>query len=213
MGCVTEMTPYYEFCLDDYSAPTCTSGYKYYYGTKENIQKLLDNVEKERAIPEQEVFREFCNGNTKVMNIAGFTKVRFAKRVKLISEKKIDLDERETYTYTNPYGFKYIISMRFTVNRVLLLKSGDKYVIAYYALIRDPKYKSELLQDDWSTIDMFWGFPAMIKSTGEKDDYFLENMLYMPEKVFDNITDAEQYFMDMQKVDYQMFFEDVFGDG
>ncbi|MGN0509533.1 MAG: hypothetical protein ACI4GX_09860 [Ruminococcus sp.] len=207
------MTTYYEFCLEDYSAPSCTSGSKKYYGTKDDVKKLMDNIQEEANVREYKVFKEFCDGNSQVMNIAGFNEVRFAKRVKLISEKKIDLDERETYTYTNPYGFKYIISMRFTVNRVLLLKSGDKYVIAYYALIRDPKYKSKSPKDDWSTIDMFWGFPSMIKSTGHKDDYYLENMLYMPEKVFDNITDAEQYFMGMQKVDYQMFFEDVFGDG
>ena len=84
------MEKYYEFCLDDYSAPSCTSGRKYYYGTKVDFLKMLDNLEKDKSIPEREVFKEFCNGNTKVENVAGFTKVRFAKRVTVLNAKKID---------------------------------------------------------------------------------------------------------------------------
>ena len=36
---------FYEFCLDDYARPGFSSGRKFYYGTKENFQLVLDNIE------------------------------------------------------------------------------------------------------------------------------------------------------------------------
>lgn len=208
-----KMATYYEFCLDDYAAPSCTSGNKFYYGTKEMFQKLLDNLDDGISIAEAEVFREFCNGNTKVENVAGFCKVRFAKRIKVLKEKKIDTYEKETYRYENPYGFYYDIRMDFTVNLVYLIKSGNKYVIAHYSLLKNPQFKNEFSDSGWSNIDMLMGFPAMIRIGGEKDDYYLENNLLMVEKVFDNQSDAEQYFDVMEKIDYKRFLQDVFGDG
>lgn len=207
------MERYYEFCLDDYSAPSCTSGRKCYYGTKTDFQKLLNNLEKGKKIPEAEVFDEFCNGNTKVENVAGFTKVRFAKRVTILNAKKIDDEEKDNYTYINPYGFEYMLSMDLTINYVLLLKSGKKFVVAYQSLLKNPKYKDNLAKDGLSTINMFLGFPGMIGYGGEKGNYFLYSMLYMPEKTFSKQEDAEQYFKELKKVDYKRFFEDVFGDG
>lgn len=207
------MERYYEFCLDDYSAPSCTSGRKCYYGTKTDFQKLLNNLEKGKTIPEAEVFDEFCNGNTKVENVAGFTKVRFAKRVTLLNVKKIENEGKDNYTYINPYGFEYMLSMDLTINYVLLLKSGKKFVVAYQSLLKNPKYKDNLAKDGLSTINMFLGFPGMIGYGGEKGNYFLYSMLYMPEKTFSKQEDAEQYFKELKKVDYKRFFEDVFGDG
>ena len=207
------MERYYEFCLDDYSAPSCTSGRKCYYGTKTDFQKLLNNLEKGKKIPEAEVFDEFCNGNTKVENVAGFTKVRFAKRVTLLNVKKIENEGKDNYTYINPYGFEYMLSMDLTINYVLLLKSGKKFVVAYQSLLKNPKYKDNLAKDGLSTINMFLGFPGMIGYGGEKGNYFLYSMLYMPEKTFSKQEDAEQYFKELKKVDYKRFFEDVFGDG
>ena len=207
------MERYYEFCLDDYSAPSCSSGRKYYYGTKTDFQKLLNNLEKGKTISEAEVFDEFCNGNKKVENVAGFTKVRFAKLVTLLNAKKIDNEEKENYTYINPYGFEYVLSIDLTINYVLLLKSGKKFVIAYQSLLKNPKYKDNFTKDGWSTINMFLGFPWMIGYGNEKGTYFLYSMLYMPEKTFAKQEDAEQYFKELKKVDYKRFFEDVFGDG
>lgn len=208
-----KMLLYYEFCLDDYSAPSCTSGRKYYYGTKVDFLKMLDNIEKDKTIPEREVFKEFCNGNTKVENIAGFTKVRFAKRVTVLNAKKIDTNEKETYTYTNPYGFDYVLSMDLTISYVLLLKSGKKYIVAYQTLMKNPRYKDEFAKDGYADINMFLGFPGMIGCAQDKENYLLYNMLYMPEKTFENKEEAKQYFKELKRVDYKSFFEDIFADG
>lgn len=207
------MDTYYEFCLDDYSAPSCTSGRKYYYGTKKDFRQLLDNLEKGTTIPEAEIFDEFCNGNTKVENVAGFMKVRFAKPITILNMKKIDNNKKETYTYTNPYGFDYVLSMDLTMSYVLLLKSGKKYVVAYQTLMKNPRYKDRFAKGGWSKIIMFIGFPGMIGYTKDKCNYLLYNTLYMTEKTFDNKEEAEQYFKKLKNVDYKRFFEDVFGDG
>lgn len=207
------MEKYYEFCLDDYSAPSCTSGRKYYYGTKIDFQKMLDNLEQGKTIPEKEIFNEFCNGNTKVENVAGFTKVRFAKSVTILNMKKIDTDKKETYTYTNPYGFDYFLSVDLTISYVLLLKSGKKYVVSYQTLMKNPKYKDRFAKNGLSEINMFLGFPGMIGYKKDKNNYLLYNTLYMPEKTFNNKEEAEQYFKELKRVDYKRFFEDIFGDG
>ena len=208
------MDKFYEFCLDDYAAPSCTSGYKYYYGTKEHFRKLLEKITaKGRTIKEAEIFQEFCNGNNQVMNVAGFTNVRFAKTVNILAEKRIDTHKKETYRYINPYGFPYDLRMEYVENHVLLLKSGKRYVIAYYSFMKNPQYENELAKNGWTNIDMLMGFPAMIRIRQKLGNYYCSNRLYVVERVFDKKAEAQEYFNSMQKVDYKSFFEDVFGDG
>ena len=205
---------YYEFCLDDYSAPSCTSGYKYYYGTKDDFAKLLETIsQKGRTIKEADVFKDFCNGNTKVMNVAGFTNVRFAKRVQVLAEKKIEIEQNEEYRYMNPYGFPYDLRIETTNTHVILVKSGKKYVVAYRSTMRNPQYEDRFSENGWAEIDMLMGFPAMINIVGESGNRQLSNNLYVVEKVLDERLEAEDYFKSLRKVDYKMFFEDVFGDG
>ena len=208
------MDKFYEFCLDDYAAPSCTSGYKYYYGTKEHFQKLLNSFSKNsRKLKEEEVFKQFCDGKTRVTNIVGFAKRQFAKKVKVLAEKEIDTNNQETYRYKNPYGFYYDLRMEYVENHVLLLKSGKRYVIAYYSFMKNPQYENELAKNGWTNIDMLMGFPAMIRIRQKLGNYYCSNRLYVVERVFDKKAEAQEYFNSMQKVDYKSFFEDVFGDG
>lgn len=208
------MDKFYEFCLDDYAAPSCTSGYKYYYGTKEHFGKLLEKISaKGKKIKEADVFQEFCNGNTQVMNIAGFTNVRFAKPVSILAEKKIDTHKKEAYRYVNPYGFPYDLRIDCTDNHILLIKSGKKYVVAYSSTMRNPQYEDRFAESGWVEIDMLMGFPAMINIEGESGERVLSNNLYVVDKAFDSQLEAETYFNTMENVDYKLFFEDIFGDG
>ncbi|MBO5068591.1 MAG: hypothetical protein J6C62_09395 [Clostridia bacterium] len=208
------MDKFYEFCLDDYAAPSCTSGYKYYYGTKEHFRKLLEKITaKGRTIKEAEIFQEFCNGNNQVMNVAGFTNVRFAKPVSILAEKKIDTHKKETYRYVNPYGFPYDLRIDCTDNHILIIKSGKKYVVAYSSIMRNPQYEDRFAESGWAEIDMLMGFPAMINIEGKSGDRVLSNNLYVVDKVFDSQLEAETYFNTMENVDYKLFFEDIFGDG
>lgn len=207
-----KMSLFYEFCLDDYAAPSCTSGYKYYYGTKENFKDLIDNLEKGKCNYLKEVYEEFSKGNNKVENVAGFTKVRFAKRITVLASKKIDTS-MINYEYINPYQWDYQLKIDKTENEVLLIKNGKKYSIVHRTVMTNPKYQDRFAKSGWATIDMLCGFPEMIKYQGEKGSYTLENRLYIPEKVFDKKEEAEVYFNDLEKIDYKLFFEDVFGDG
>ena len=124
------MKPYYEYCLDDYAAPSCTSGYKLYYGTKDDLKLLLNNLEKIRRISEIDVFKEFLNGNDYVENVAGFSKVRFAKTVNVLSEKEINAKET-FYDYTNPYDCHYFLRFDEMKSKRILIKSEEGYAVAH----------------------------------------------------------------------------------
>lgn len=202
----------YEFCLDDYSAPSCTSGYKYYYGSEEDLMGILNNIEEGKHIKEEDVFKDFCNGNKDVENAAGFCMVRFAKPVCVLKERKINKGETQ-YDYENPYECHYLLRMDSVTSKRILLKCEDRYVIAHKSIMINPKYKDDLFPNGWATLGMLWGFPGMIKVSGDDDYYTAENMLYVVERTFDNETEATAYFDSESDIDFQMFFEDVFGDG
>lgn len=206
------MKTYYEFCLDDYAAPSCTSGYKLYYGTKDDLTLLLNNLEKVRQISEIDVFKEFLNGNDNVENIAGFSKVRFANSVSVLAEKEISAKET-FYDYTNPYDCHYLLRFDEMRCQRILIKSEKGYAVAHKTILTNPKYKDDLYPDGWATIGMLWGFPAMIKMEGDVNHYTAENLLYIMERTFKNEKEAREYFDSTKEIDFQMFFEDVFGDG
>lgn len=92
----------------------------------------------------KKVFKQFCNGKTRVTNIVGFAKRQFAKKVRVLAEKEIDTNNQETYRYKNPYGFYYDLRMEYVENHVLLLKSGKRYVIAYYSFMKNRNMKMNL---------------------------------------------------------------------
>ena len=117
------------------------------------------------------------------------------------------------YEYINPYQWDYQLKIDNTENEVLLIKSGKKYFIVHRTIMTNPKYQDRFAKGGWATIGMLWGFPEMIKFQGNEKNYTLENRLYIPEKVFDKKEEAEVYFNDLEKIDYKLFFEDVFGDG
>ena len=202
----------YEFCLDDYSAPSCTSGYKYYYGSEEDLIGILNNIEEGKHIKEEDVFKDFCNGNKNVENVAGFCMVRFAKPIFVLKERTINKGETR-YDYENPYECHYLLRMDSVKCKRLLLKSEERFVVAYKAVMENPKYKDDLFPNGWATLGMLWGFPGMIKVSGDIDYYTAENMLYVVERTFNNEAEATAYFDNESGIDFQMFFEDVFGDG
>ena len=164
-------------------------------------------------IKEAEIFKEFCNGNTKVMSVAGFTNVRFAKRVQVLSERKIKIEQKEEYRYINAYGFPYDLRIETSNIHVILVKSGKKYVVVYRSTMRNPQYEDSFSENGWAEIDMLMGFPAMINIVGKSGERELSNNLYVVDKVFDKTEEAEVYFNNLERIDYKMFFEDVFGDG
>ena len=53
----------------------------------------------------------------------------------------------------------------------------------------------------------------MIKMEGDVNHYTAENLLYIMERTFNNEKEAREYFDSTKEIDFQMFFEDVFGDG
>lgn len=183
-----------------------------YYGTKDDLKSLLNNLKKTRQISEIDVFEEFLSGNDNVENVAGFCKERFAKDVKVLEEKEFNAKET-LYDYTNPYEFHYFLRFDEMKGRRILLKSEKGYAVAHKTVLTNPKYKDRFCPDGWATIDMLWGFPAMIKIKGTANHYTAENLLFTLEQTFNSAKEARDYFEHTEEIDFQMFFEDVFGDG
>ena len=206
------MKVYYEFCLEDYAAPSCTSGYKFYYGTKDDLKVLLNNLKKEKQISEIDVFKEFLNGNDNVENVAGFCKVRFAKIVNVLLEKEITAKET-FYDYINPYDCHYYLRFDEMKSKRILIKSEEGYAVAHKTILTNPKYQGVWEPTGWVAIDMLWGFPEMINIKGDVNCYTAENLLFIMERTFKSEKEAREYFDNTTEIDFQMFFEDVFGDG
>ena len=211
---------FYEFCLDNAAAPSCTSGCKFYYGTKENFQLVLDNIENvlcngaEKHMQYlRDVFDEFCRGNKEVENIAGFTKVRFAKSVTVLESKKFVTGPID-FTYINPYQWDYHIRANKTESHVLLIKKGIKYCIVHRTIMSNLEYEVYFGDNSgWATPIMCLGFPGMMLVKGTRENNTRETPLYLPEKEFNSKDEAEEYFLTLKSLDYTLFLQEIFADG
>lgn len=201
---------YFIYELDDYSCPTIASWTKQYFGTIEDFKNLVDNIPGDGMEELRNTFERFAAGERRIIYHAGQLKVRFAHRIQLIAEKPFDL-KKLTFKYENTYGFPYKIRMTTAVGRISLFKYDKIYYTVLWAKVERPRYCNENFDGRrWTELgDMIWGFPGLIKMEGK----FMKNMLGVIEARFDDEVAAREHFASMSEIDWQRFYEDVFGDG
>lgn len=206
---------YYRFNLDNYSAPSCTSGIKHYYGTADNCKDLLNEIKDDincEAI--KQAFTKFLSGDKDCKHYAGFVETQLAILGIIIKEREFTADNIE-FRYENSYGFYYDIKADKARFSVKVFKNADgKFAVIYYATIIDAKLKSTEFKDRWSLLgNMIWGHPGIIKVNKQNEICELGNTLAVLDTTYDTQEEAEKYLSEMKQPDLQSFFEDVFGDG
>lgn len=204
----TEEKQLYAFELDDYSAPSCTSFTKLYFGTIADFRVVVEGIGEEYGEELRNTFERFVAGEQKITYHVAYSVTRFARFATLITEKPINLDE-VSYQYENSYGFYYQVEMSKAEGRVAVVKLGKQFYIVYWLTVTNPRYMGEFIKK-WDTLgDWIWGFPGIIEVKGET----LRNILGMIESAFDTEEEAMARFEDLHDFDFNRFFEDVFGDG
>ncbi len=204
---------YYLFELDDYSAPSCTSFTKPYFGTVEDFKKLVDKLDKEDFAEMIAAFNQFVQGYREVKHTVCYNLQRLAVPAMLIKEKKLHYDNYG-FRYKNTYGFYYLCNAEDTNISLYLMKKGRKFYCCYRMRIKNPRFLDDIDKREFPVLEPFWGFPKMISvETAEDGSRFFENVLLIKENVFESETDANKYFDELKKPNLTRFFEDIFGDG
>lgn len=206
---------YYQFNLDDYSAPSCTSGIKHYYGTVNDCNDLINELKDDKNCDAiKQAFIKFLSGDKDCKHYAGFVEMQLARPGKIIKERDFTADNIE-FRYENSYGFYYDIKADKARFSVEVFKGTDgKFAVIYYATITDAKLKSTELKDKWSLLgNIIWGHPGIIKVNKQNGVCELSNTLAVLDSAYDTLEEAEKYLSEMKQPDLQSFFEDVFGDG
>lgn len=201
----------YAFELDDYAAPTCTSFTKRYFGTIDDFKAVLDGIDEKRKVDElRETFERFVAGERKIIYHAGQSIARFATPAEIIKEKEISLG-CINYKYENSYGFYYFLRITKAEGKVALVKLGKKFYIVYWMTVTNPRYHDEVIDKrKWYPLgDTIWGFPGMMKIKGKT----MTNLLGMIDSAFNTEKEAMEHYDGLQVLDWNRFFEDVFGDG
>lgn len=209
----TAKKQFYAFVLDDYAAPSCTSFTKQYFGTIADFRAVLENMGKENEERMEDLFNTFelfVAGERKIIYHAGQSIARFATPAKMIKEKDISLG-RINYKYENSYGFYYFLRITKAEGKVALVKFSKKFYIVYWMTVTNPRYHDEIIDKrKWYPLgDTTWGFPGMLKIKGKT----MMNLLGMIDSAYDTEKEAMEHFDRLKFLDWNRFFEDVFGDG
>lgn len=206
---------YYQFNLDDYSAPSCTSGIKHYYGTVDNCKDLLDVIKDDKNCDAiKQAFTKFLSGDKDCKHYAGFVETQLAKSGRIIKDREFTVDNIE-FRYENSYGFYYDIKADKARFSVKVFKNIDvKFTVIYYATITDAKLKSTEFEGKWSPLgNMIWGHLGIIKVNKQNGICELSNTLAVLDTTYDTQEEAEKYLSEIKQPDLQSFFEDAFGVG
>lgn len=206
----------YRFELDDYSAPTCTSSTKSYFGSPIEFEEMLDGMDESSQYADdlKNTFLRFIAGDINTEHNAGLIKTKFASVCSIIKEREWSADNIK-YRFENSYGFYYDIKTKGANFTAKALTTADgKVIVVYKATIKAAEYKRAEDDAQWSQLgDQIWGHPGVIKVKKEGRAIELSNTLAVLDSIYDRSEDAERYIDEMTLPNLQTFFEDVFGDG
>lgn len=202
--------PWYSFELDDYSAPSCTSFTKLFFGTVEDFRQMLKGIPSGKMDELKCTFEHFEAGERRITHYAGYIKTRFAIPVQVLGEKPFEVKD-VNYLYENSYGFYYRIRFTQASGTAYLLKRNKVFYLAYRVKIENPEFcGTQNPAEKWHSLgDMIWGHPGVLKI----ENTSMENTLALIESSYENEQVARARFDELSLYDWSSFFEEVFGDG
>ena len=208
--------PYYRLELDDYAAAAFTSFSEDYYGTLDDILRLMDALENDEDLCKSQqalltAFHSFEQGDTAVQHPVAY------QNVPLLTEAKVLYQEKRQYrdiswTHWNTWQWPYYLRGEEVIADHLWLQCEKKFCRCMNARFRNLEYRSSH-SHDWKPLgDMLWGFPEMIVYRPP----LLWNRLAVIEKQFDALPELQAdvvAFANNPDPDFSRICDDIFGDG
>lgn len=206
---------FYRLILDDYSAASFTSFNKPYFGTWEEIQLLLNELDKNKHSEDSHkslltAFHAYEAGQTDVTHNAAYQEVPFLVPARLLHSEKVEL-KNHAWEHLNTWQCPYNMRCDKVISEHLWFECEGEWVRAVKAEFMFLRYQGAIGQ--WKLVgDMLWGFPGML--AGDPAKFF--NVFAEPEKYFKTKRDLEtdwQAFKGTPDPDFTEFCNDIFGDG
>ena len=201
---------YFAFFLDDYATVSFVSGGKCYFGTMDDFARLLKDERNDKFVAPYKAFQE---GNRTVECDVAFGKYRFAYPIKVL-DMRTETYGAERYEHTNIYGFPYFVLYDKKVETRYLIKYKNMYHVAYRLQLENMRCEDNLSKlGEWK-LRSFWGFPSMIQNISTDSQKTIhENVLLELTKAYATEEEARLVFSTQRLLNYEEFYNDIFGDG
>lgn len=214
------MEKLYSIRLIDYGCPSFISNITTYVGTKKEIESVMTELSKQdnQDYIQNAVKDYFSNGDG-IVSVLYEKPAPIIENVEIKKEKSLCIDDFK-YTFFNIWGCPYELQADKMEVKLLYLKIKDKYYkYCYYKFLNlgyltKNKQMEEYLQlfnkkDELVFGRLFWGHPGVVV----QEENATKNVLACLEKTFNNYKDLLEDYKNVEKVDCERFFFDVFGDG
>lgn len=208
--------PYYRLELDDYATVAFTSFSKDYYGTLDDIRKLMDALETDEDLCNSQqalitAFRSYQQGNTDIQHSVAYQKVPFLTEAKVLHREERRYRNLE-WKHLNTWQWPYYLRSEEAVTLHFWLQCQTQYCRCVKVCFRNLEYCGSH-DHEWKPLgDMLWGFPEMIVYQPP----FLWNRLAVVEKKFNDFSELQADMDGCAKdpdPEFARFCDDIFGDG
>lgn len=215
-NCINENTRFYCLTLDDYATPSFCSFGKDYFGSLPLIASLIESLEADERYANNhtrliQAFKEYRNGKTEVTHSVAYRETLLLEPVYIYAEMKSTTGCNKV-KHLNVWDCIYYMRWEKAESDHIWLRHKNSYVRCIKTKFHKLEYSGVDADKEYRAIKYCMGFPMQIV-LGED---FLENRLYVTEKVFDNeeelLKDIEN-FRNAPGPIYTEIFNDIFGDG
>ena len=206
---------YFEIELTDYALPSFCSGGKPYYGTIEQIEGLIEALKNNPKTRDEAkdlllALTEYKNGCLDCKHSVGYGQGNFLTPVNLEGKSEIVIDDCE-WVHKNVWGFPYYMRAKSAIIDQIVVSVNKNVIRCMNAQFFGLEYKG----DDsfpWSKLrNNFWGFPEIISC--RKSDECTFSRLYMFEERYSDVEIAIRDLNEREKIKFNDFCDDIFGDG
>lgn len=201
---------FFVFTLMDYAAPGFVSFTKDYYGTLDDMYRLISYASKNDC-ELIEPFDRLKNGES-VKYHAGQIETQFAREVTVLAKRIISCGQFQ-FKHKNVWGCDYDVNIEKLHAELLIIRdNNNKYIIAYKTYLENPTVNEKVMKPLKLNYG-FWGYPNMITVSNYNKGFKLSNTLYLFESEYESNETAMAAFNNKTSLNLKSFFDDVFGDG
>ena len=206
---------YYCLRLWDYGVLAYISMSKIYYGTLEDMEAFIEDLEHDektrRRLQETiAAFREFEAGNHAVTHNVAYQDFPILEPVENLGDAMMELGTYE-WTHINVWGCKYEMRCDSVALEHLWIDGPEGCCRVVKARFQNLQHRG--YDGTWRSLsDGFWGHPKMLYM----EDDALCNRLFVQDKHFENQKAAQKdwaFFDAKPDLNFAEFCNEIFGDG
>lgn len=206
----------YNVRVYNYSLPSFISGYISYYGTEQEIMKLLES-NKNRTDIIAAAKQYFSGKGPGEGSLFGEKPMPIINPVEFIGEA-VYQRSNFNYRFFNNWRCETDINIEFMRATLIYIVDQDRRIKrCMKAVIKNATYISEFTgkrSQVADTIMGYWGYPGFIKASKEYTNQFiLQNTAYYVDTIFKNKHTAHRDIQYPHKPYLREFFFGIYGDG